>query len=494
MFRNKSGLTTSHFRGAIIHILWTTCLVSVGVQDAFGLDASNVLVLYNNESPDGIEIAYYYAQMHPGVTLLGLDDIEDSEQISQAHYLEVIRPQVLQGITDHTQVIITTKGMPLRISNEVENPGTYSQWRGNPFNIPILEDWWEKYSSLESELTRITRINSAEMMGDQAYFMSPPTFPFETLHHAANPYYNAGQAFDSSTPGYDGMRLTARLDGFTVDDVFDSLNRAKRALMSLDGQVVVVDDDPDAPAAYVDRMASLGFNVLEPNEQAMIFDNTDVNIKTSSDPVIGYVSHGSHAAGRDYIDKLDFELADGAVFHTWESYNAYSFIEGNNKYGQGLIGEWLEAGGTAAVGHVHEPGASVSTVTNEDILWYMLLQGYTFAEAAWAATPQLSFVNTVVGDPLMQLHEWVTGDVNMDGIVGLDDLHIVLSKWNQVVEGGAFDGDVYPNGYIGLDDLDLIIKYWNSNDQPPAASASLTPEPSTLALAVTGLLLFIRRS
>ena len=38
------------------------------------LSASNVLVLYNAASPDGQAIADYYAQVHPGVTLLALTE------------------------------------------------------------------------------------------------------------------------------------------------------------------------------------------------------------------------------------------------------------------------------------------------------------------------------------------------------------------------------------------------------------------------------------
>ena len=41
----------------------------------------------------------------------------------------------------------------------------------------------------------------------------------------------------------------------------------------------------------------------------------------------------------------------------------------------------------------------------------------TFVEAAWRATRQLSYMNTVVGDPLMRLQAWLPGDANLDGAV-----------------------------------------------------------------------------
>lgn len=491
MHRNM-GRPLSRYRVCIVHAqLWLGLLLYAPV--AYALDAQNVLVLYNLDSPESLQIAEYYAQVHPGVELLGLAGVSTEEQINQDHYLDVIRPQVLAGLHADTQVIVTTQGLPLRIKNNVPNPGTYPGWRGDVFGLPIYNSWWEPYSSLESELTRIDLIDSANMMGDQTYFLSPPHFPFSTMHQAANPYYNADQSFDRANPAFEGIRLTARLDGFNVSDVQASIDRAQTAIRLPTQQLVIVDDDPDAPATGVDRMAQLADDVLLPMGQAMVYDTTDANITNAPMPVIGYVSHGSHATGdEDYINQLDFQITDGAVFHTWESYNAFSFEQGNNRYGQGLVGQWLQAGGTAALGHVQEPGASASTVANEDILWSMLLQGYTLAEAVWAATPQLSYVNTVVGDPLMVLRDWIQGDVDLDGYVGLNDLSRLLAHWNQQTQLGVTYGDIDGDGYIGLEDLTCMLAHWNMSSTPPTQSV-IAPEPSTVCLTLCGAAAWLLR-
>ena len=456
---------------------------------AQALDPSKVLVLFNADSPDSIEIANHYFQAHPQVQLLGLQGVSTAEEVTQDHYLDVIRPQVLAGLSSSTEVIVTTKGLPLRINNTDPNPGTYPGWRGEGFGVNILDDWWEPYSSLESELTRIDRIDSSAMMGDQAEFMSPPTFPYSTDHHAANPYFNTHKAFDLSDSANEGIRLTSRLDGFSVDDVKAMIDRAQNAFTLPLQQNIVIDNDPNAPASGVDRMQELGFNVLEPLEQNFIYEDTDAGVTYSNWPVIGYVSHGKHGAGRDYIDKLNFDIANGAVFHTWESYNAYTFQEGGNLWGQGLVGEWIQKGGSAALGHVHEPGASAATVANEDIFWEMLLQGYTLAEAAWAATPQLSFVNTVVGDPLMTLQPWSLGDADMDGIVSVGDLAVLLSYWNTLTTGGVGVGDFNGDGYVGYKDLNILLTNWDYIPQSPAAAFVPEPAGSTVILvAVTGAL------
>lgn len=468
------GLDAGITRCAAIVVL--VCLSTIFIApSAHAVSAANVLVLYNTASPDGLEIANYYAQTHPGVTLLGLNDVSTDEQVDQAHYLDVIRPQVLAGLTDGIDVIVTTKGLPLRIKNNSTNPGTYPGWRGDGFGVPILDSWWKKYSSLESELTRIDLIGSAQMMGDQAAFMSPPSFPFATDHHASNPYFGSTQAFDRDDPAVEGVRLAARLDGFTINDVKGMIDRAQTAFSLPTQQLIILDDDPTAPAATVDRMAKLGFDVLEAIDHAFVYDNTIASITNAPKPVIGYVSHGKYGAGTGYIDNLQFDLADGAVFHTWESFNAYSFVDGNNHYGQGLVGEWIAAGGTAALGHVQEPTASAATVANEDMFWQRLLSGRTLAEAAWAATPQLSFVNTLVGDPLMTLQPWLPGDGTLDGVVGIDDLTLVLHNWNTYTTGGVVLGDYNLDGFVGIKDMNVLLSNWNGW-QWKSASASV-PEP-----------------
>ena len=464
------------------------------------IDPTDVLVLYNVDSPDGIQIANHYATVHPGVQLLGLNGVSTAEEIDQNHYLNVIRPQVLAGLNASTQVIVTTKGLPLRINNSTTNPGTYPGYRGLLVNVPITGDRWNKYSSLESELTRVDLISTQEQMGDQNFLLGPPVFSqWTTQHHAANPYFNRRTGFDHADPANEGIRLSARLDGFAAADVIASIDRAQQAYIVPTQQLIIVDDDPNAPAAAVDRMPQLANNILTPLGQAKVFDQTTTNILDADKPILGYVSHGSHAAGTGFINQMQFDISPGAVFHTWESFNANSFIQGNNRAGQSLIAEWLAKGGTAALGHVEEPTASASAVANEDILFDMLLNGYTLAESAWAATPQLSFVNTVVGDPLMTLRPWVSGDFDLDGVVDIDDLNILLANWQQSVgSAGMTTGDPDFDGLVDQDDLNTLLAtgpitgtvidiLYTLNNPPAGLGAPSQNAPTPAAITLMGL-------
>jgi uncharacterized protein (TIGR03790 family) len=462
------------------------------------LDPSSVVVLYSDSHPDSLEIANHYAQVHPGVRLLGLSGVSTQEQITHDHYLDVIRPQVLAGIDDGTELIVTTKGLPLRILNTTPNPGTYDGWRGSDFGMSIPHDWWKPYSSLESELTRVDRIDSAEQMGDQGFLFSTASpFNYDSFHQAANPYFGRWTGFDRSDPANEGIRLTARLDGFTVNDVIASIDRAQQSYLLPSANYVVVDDDPNAPGALADLMPELVADVLEPSQQGYLYDSGTAHITAADEPVLGYVSHGSQAAGPGYIQELDFNMLPGALMHTWESFNAYSFREGANRYGQGLAGDWLTMGGTAAIGTVEEPKASRSSVANEDILFDMLLQGYTLAEAAWSATNQLSFVNTVVGDPLMRWRDWVPGDTNLDGVVNIVDLNAVLGRWNKTAT--PYDlaaGEVTGDGFVGIQDLILVTTYWQSGTaEAEAGQGDPVPAPrSVTVLALLAGLMLLRRA
>ena len=84
------------------------------------------------------------------------------------------------------------------------------------------------------------------------------------------------------------------------------------------------------------------------------------------------------------------------------------------------------------------------------------------------------------------------GDLNGDGFVGLDDLDIVLSNWNQsVTAGDSSQGDPSGDGFVGLDDLDVVLSNWNAG-APPSESSNI-PEPMSLVLFAIGGVALMKR-
>ncbi|HLA83326.1 MAG TPA: dockerin type I domain-containing protein [Thermoguttaceae bacterium] len=492
-------------------ILAAVLVAALAARVLGAIAPENVLVLYNQGSAEGAQVAAYYAQAHPGVRLLGLSGVGLGEQISATDYLGVLRPQVMAALTPSTDVIVTTKGLPLRIKVDQSNPFSYT----DPFGVVRTAYEWKQYSSLESELAQIDKISTWQQMGDQTWWIPQgyPSYP----QQSRNLYYQVHGSFDHEIYG---SRLTSRLDGFTVADVTASIDRARGAFVG-GPYGFVVDNDPNAPGATVNRMAALAA-ALDIANMPYIYDNTDAFVTDTNiaapGPVLGYVSYGVHGGGKqapnDYLvdggleGQLTFGLADGAVFHTWESYNAYSFVPGGNQGGQGLVAEWIARGGTVGTGHVQEPGANPTSVTNEDLMFKMLLDGYTWAEAAWSATQQLSFVNTVVGDPLMVFRELIAGDANKDGLVGSIDLALLGRYWGDRGEPGTMwgQGDFNGDGLVGSIDLAILGNQWGSTADwysraggmatlpEPFPECLFIPEPSALVLTGIGLAGLLLRS
>ena len=286
------------------------------------------------------------------------------------------------------------------------------------------------------------------------------------------------------------MYLTSRLDGFTVADVTASINRAQSAFVIPNGSCIVMDNDPNVDVA--DRGMVQALNDLAPKGPRYVYDNTSAAVTTAPGPVIGYDSHGVHGGGLSagYIpNQLNFTLANGAVFTTHESYNAYSFQPGGNRSGQGLVAEWIAKGGTAGVGNVQEPMNGPDNEANEDQMFSMLLDGYSWGEAAWSSMRQLSYVNTVVGDPLMTWKTLLPGDANHDGRVDLEDLSLLATYWGKsdpTQAGGNWwgYGDFNCDGKIDINDLVLLSSHWGqvaswagggSESVPPSTSTSSWP-------------------
>jgi uncharacterized protein (TIGR03790 family) len=487
-------------------------LLACCCSEAQAIDPSGVLVLYNSNDQDSFEIATEYKRVH-GLAesqLLGLN-LGSATTITANDYLTNIRPAVLSALTPATDLIVTTKGMPLKIQVQAPNPSTYTDPYGNVRQVVF----WKPNSSLESELAKIDYIASEQMMGDQSLGTFPP---FDT-HFTKNLYYQSTAPFSHSNfTGQYEMRLTARLDGFTKDDVLLALNKAQNAFVGPNNTPggpfhFLVDADPTK--GYAPTMTNLAENVLPAAGLPLTYDNTTAFQGTAGGKVLGYTSHGANQAstppstpgvGSYIVTSLDIDLADGAVFNSWESYNAQSFQFGDNWGNQGLVAEWLAKGGTAGVGNVAEPGASPFFVSNEDLLFARLLEGRTFAEAAWSSMRQLSYVNTIVGDPLMTWKVLLAGDVNMDGLVDMNDLGAMGPHWGTVVDPGGYGwtmGDLNGDGIIDMGDIGLVSSTWGETSDwsegalnlsaPPSpmaealfASMHHNPEPSTLALLGIG--------
>ncbi len=114
----------------------------------------------------------------------------------------------------------------------------------------------------------------------------------------------------------------------------------------------------------------------------------------------------------------------------------------------------------------------------------------THAQIVWAA-PTSGFIFLSVealpgsiGDYLVSVESTtaITGDLDGDGFVGINDLNIVLGSWNQSVPPGDPLADPSGDGFVGIDDLNIVLGNWNAGT-PPVAETGSDPEEASTANA-----------
>ncbi|HMN23280.1 MAG TPA: hypothetical protein PKE38_02205, partial [Ignavibacteriaceae bacterium] len=238
--------------------------------------------------------------------------------------------------------------------------------------------------------------------------------------------------------------MVSRLDGYNYDDVIALIDRSIDSDKS--GQSVIVLDG-DA-TSYTGKDVSACRTDVNLANQKLIGLNflTEENVSDSvilgtSDNCIGYESSGSHSDAllyADYcVDVLSFNYSNGAIFNTYESFNGYAFDSINlgdnqNTFGkrqghnfnppsgpihyQGLIADFIHAGGTGGESHVYEP--TTQTVSDGEYLFPSYAMGYSLVEAIYMGIPYLAYRNLVIGDPLTTIawgKQTLTSDLNWSG-------------------------------------------------------------------------------
>ena len=142
---------------------------------------------------------------------------------------------------------------------------------------------------------------------------------------------------------------------------------------------------------------------------------------------------------------------------------------------------WIIApdGTTSLLSQVGESFDVDNDPFNENLKTVSSFHGTTISEAGHIYL-HLSFTDGTSG--IFTANLGLPGDINDDGFVGVDDLNIILTHWNQsVTPGDLLSGDANNDGYVGVDDLNKILINWNSGTPPTLAGANI-PEPGAAAL------------
>ncbi len=191
-----------------------------------------------------------------------------------------------------------------------------------------------------------------------------------------------------------------------------------------------------------------------------------------------YGCNGNEGRPADYLTTAGpngsflFDCVPGAVFISLESFNAVTMFT-DAATSQGKIAEFIDMGGSGAVGHAFEPVRG-ATIQGEFLITNLLrddddngIGDFCLAEAVFSAMPYLSWAEVLIGDPLMRLRDGPglivnvpenPYDVNRDGVLNIKDLSQIKPALDTVLGDPGYrpKADVNKDGHVTIDDLSAV--------------------------------------
>ena len=357
-------------------------------------EAEATLVIFNNRDPESRALAEYYAERRriPAAQVVGLD-CPPEEEISREQYRQTIQEplrtlferqgwwQVRSGFQDKREVteskirfVVLMRGMPLKIKTTIQPPSPEATPPPRPNGGDPIRGHDE--AAVDSELA---------VLG---------AFENEFFGIIQNPYFRRfSPILDSSVTA--GLLLVARLDAPTADTVrrmIDDTLLAER--IGLYGW------------AYIDRRSIPERGYREGDDWLqnaaaecwnhgipVILDNNPAVLPAGfavTDAALYYGWYDWQAGGALAAPRF----RPGAIAVHIHSFSARTLRDPNAHW----VGPLVSRGAAATVGNVYEPYLDLTP--HLDIFNERLVQGFTFAESAYMSLKVLSWMTTVVGDPL----------------------------------------------------------------------------------------------
>ena len=348
---------------------------------ALAQSPDQVLVVINNRSPASRTIGEYYVHKRsiPAANVCALDTLAEESAARPVYDREIEKPIAAflkqHALTEQILYIVLTTGIPLRIiaTTEIGRIGSDG-------------------ASVDSELTLLYQ----RMKGPAPAFPGPVNNPFfrqrdTPFRHPLFPMY-----------------LVTRLDGYNMADMKALVDRALLA-RNVGASVIDLRDGDTTPGNAWLRTAAL----LLPKDRVILDDSAAVlrNIRN----VIAYASWGSN--DHDHNTRfLHFQWLPGAIATEFVSTDARTFHQPPDSWKIGTWGDthsWYAGSPQSLTAdYIHEGASGASGQTDEPFLQYCprpefilpaYLSGRTLAESFYMGLPALSWMNLVIGDPLMRL-------------------------------------------------------------------------------------------
>lgn len=343
-------------------------------------DASNVLLVVNDNSPLSRDIGDYYARRR-GVPLENVCHIEASakETILRPAYDQIagaVAGCLRKGrLTEQILYIVTTAGVPLRVSTQT----------GSAMSVDG--------ASVDSELTLLY----SDMHNGRMHPLPGPI---------PNPFF-AKMGAKFAHPQFP-MYLVTRLAAYDFEEVKAMIDRSLKAENR--GKFVIdLHSSGDGEGDNWLRDAAIHL----PADRELV-DQSDKVIYDQNN-VIAYAGWGSNDANR-HRRFLGFRWLPGAIATEFVSTNARTFERPPDDWNisdwnspklwfdgspQTMTADYILEGATGASGHVDEPYLMMTP--RPDFVLPAYYNGRNLAESFYLGIRGLSWQNIVVGDPLCSL-------------------------------------------------------------------------------------------
>lgn len=367
----------------LVLLCWLSLTV-IGVAGAAEDLARRTLIVYNENEPDGLPLARYYAEKRniPTSRICALK-VRNVETITRREFNEQIREPLRKFMIDRELLfeiggktydnkidcLVLMYGMPLRIDADLGLKEVVSE------NVPNVVRRNE--ASVDSELTTL------------------PSPGMNLTAWLPNPFFGAPSTRFVSPLNY-AMLLVGRIDGPSaaiaqreIDHAlaverygllgrcyFDARNAQEAGYVAGD-QWIKESYRQFQAAGYECELEETGDVIAEE------YPMTDVAVYA------GWYT--SEITGP--FRRATFQFRRGAVAYHLHSSSAYTI-----KKQEAWVGPLLAKGADASFGNTFEPYLAVTP--RLDLFFKRLLDGASYVDAGWYSVPGLSWQTVFVGDPL----------------------------------------------------------------------------------------------
>ncbi len=371
---------------ACLALVLIVLVSSANAQFLAEWDASaETAVVFNPDYPGSAELAAYYAKQR-GIAkerLIGLRCPQE-DSMSRAEFDSQLRKPLLQLLQSKgwwisepaapgkairtpavlaptVRVLVLMRGVPFQIRREAQQP-KQSQ---------------EDEASVDSELTALG-LNSPPLKGG-----------------LRNPYFDQPARFPHS-PRASGLLIVGRLDGpddATVRRMIDDAIATEksgllgRAVIDLAQKSGAYQEGEDWLKRSAETYKRAGIPLFIDRGEPVLPDAWPL-----PDTILYFGWYTDHITGA--LAAPSFRFKRGGIACHLHSFSA-SIIRSPDKAWAGPL---LAKGAAVSFGNVFEPYLSLTM--HFDVFNKRLLEGFTVGEAAWNATPALSWMNVMLGDPL----------------------------------------------------------------------------------------------